>query len=155
MSDIGLKCLPGGLARVVEVAEANREGVAIATFAGFCSEGRFLVALPDAAEPTAALSTVGLGAEDVGAQIAVAFENGEARRPVIIGRLRGPAETPAPVLKVDGERVVFRAEKEIELRCGEASIVLTSAGKVLIRGSYVLSRSRGANKIKGAFIDIN
>jgi hypothetical protein len=41
------------------------------------------------------------------------------------------------------------------LRCGESSIVLTRAGKVLIKGNYVLSRSRGANRIKGAYVDIN
>jgi len=56
---------------------------------------------------------------------------------------------------VDGERVVLNGAKQVELRCGEASIVLTAAGKILIRGTYVLSRSSGANRIKGAFVDIN
>lgn len=56
---------------------------------------------------------------------------------------------------VDGKSVVLKAERQIELRCGEASILLTAAGKILIRGTYVLSRSRGANRIKGAFVDIN
>jgi hypothetical protein len=41
------------------------------------------------------------------------------------------------------------------LRCGKASITLTSAGKVLIRGTYVLSRSSGVNKIKGGSIQLN
>ena len=41
------------------------------------------------------------------------------------------------------------------LRCGDASITLTRAGKVLIKENYVLSRSRGCNKIKGAAVDIN
>ena len=41
------------------------------------------------------------------------------------------------------------------MRCGEASITLTRAGKVLIRGAYVLSRSSGANRIKGAAVEIN
>jgi hypothetical protein len=56
---------------------------------------------------------------------------------------------------VDGERLVLRAGREIEIRCGDASIVLTKAGKVLIKGTFVLSRSRGANKIKGAHVAIN
>jgi len=51
--------------------------------------------------------------------------------------------------------VVFDAKKEIVLRCGKASITLTKAGKVMIKGTYVVSRSSGANKIKGASIALN
>jgi hypothetical protein len=68
----------------------------------------------------------------------------------------GPALTRrGQTVTVDGERVVLNGAKQVELRCGEASIVLTAAGKILIRGTYVLSRSSGANRIKGAFVDIN
>lgn len=49
----------------------------------------------------------------------------------------------------------FEAEEEIELRCGGASIVLTRAGKVLLRGAYLLSRSSGVNRIKGGSVQIN
>lgn len=69
----------------------------------------------------------------------------------------GPAglSSRGQTLVVDGQRVLLQGAKQVELRCGEASIVLTAAGKILIRGSYVLSRSSGANRIKGAFVDIN
>ena len=50
---------------------------------------------------------------------------------------------------------MFTAESEIVLRCGEASITLTRAGKVLIRGTYLLSRSSGVNRIKGGSVQIN
>jgi hypothetical protein len=59
------------------------------------------------------------------------------------------------VAELDGERVVLSAEREISLKCGEASITLTAAGKILIRGTYVLTRSSGANRIKGATVEIN
>jgi hypothetical protein len=55
----------------------------------------------------------------------------------------------------DGKRVTLTADKEIELRCGKASITLTRAGKVLIRGAYLLSRSSGVNRIKGGSVQIN
>jgi hypothetical protein len=51
--------------------------------------------------------------------------------------------------------VVLTAEREMVLRCGEASITLTRAGKVIIKGAYIVSRSTGYNKIKGAAVDIN
>jgi hypothetical protein len=85
----------------------------------------------------------------------VAWTRDTDPRPVILGRAheRRPAGRTEAVK--DGERIVIQADREVELRCGEARIVLTRAGKVLIRGTYVVSRSRGANKIKGAVVDIN
>ena len=143
------------IAEMAGLAKLAGEGVVIAIFAGFSSEGRFLVTLTNEPQSVTALSTVGLRSEDAGAKIVVAFENGNARCPIIIGRLQEQAAPAMQNLKVDGERIVLRADREIELRCGEASIILTKAGKVLIRGNYVFTRSRGANKIKGAFVDIN
>jgi hypothetical protein len=63
----------------------------------------------------------------------------------------------AEVLKVDidGEAVTLTAEKEIVLRCGKASLTLTRAGKILLRGAYLLSRSSGVNRIKGGSVQIN
>lgn len=141
------------MAEAAAWASLGRDGVRLATFAGLDADGRFLVSLSDALEPLAALSTVALSGDERGARVVVAFENGNVRRPVIVGRL--VASAPCASVKIDGERVVLSAAREIELRCGEASLVLTSAGKVIIRGNYIVSRSRGANRIKGAFVDIN
>jgi len=101
------------------------------------------------------VSTIALTAADAGARVAVAYADGDSGRVIIVGRLRERAAQAVSGMTVDGERVVIRAERDIELRCGDASIVLTRSGKVLIHGNFVLSRSRGANRIKGAFVDIN
>ena len=50
---------------------------------------------------------------------------------------------------------MLSADKEIVLKCGKASITLTRAGKILIRGAYLLSRSSGPNRIKGGSIQLN
>jgi hypothetical protein len=138
-------------------SKLSGQGVAVAAFAGFDAEGRFLVTLGDGMTPVQALSTVGLAPGDAGAAIVVAFEQGEVRHPVIVGRVLPLRTETASALdaRVDGERVVLQARERIELRCGEASIVLTRAGKVLINGNYVLTRSRGANRVKGAYVGIN
>ncbi len=156
MSDVDLQSAKTILSQVSEWSKLTSEGVTIATFAGFNSDGHFLVTLSDGLEPVKAMSTIGLTENESGMKIVIAFEKGNVRSPIIIGRLQEKV-TPeiSPHFKVDGERVVLRADREIELRCGEASIVLTKAGKVLIKGNYVLTRSRGANKIKGAYVDIN
>lgn len=72
-----------------------------------------------------------------------------------VGRGDQPGPSRAPELESDGERLVLTAEREIVLRCGRASLTLTRAGKVLIRGAYVLSRSSGVNRIKGGSVQIN
>ena len=114
------------------------------------------------AEVVAARSTVALRRAMVGRTVLVLHECGDWTRPIIVGVLQealapDPAPHVAPVLDVqeDGERLTLQAEREIVLRCGDACITLTRAGKVIIKGNYILSRSAGYNRIKGAAVDIN
>ena len=139
-------------------------GAATARFQGFALDERPLVGglpgLPGEVVP--AQTTVPLSRSNVGCAVVVVFEGGDVRRPIVLGVLQGPgpAASDATVprqlaIDMDDDRIVLSAEREIVLRCGDASITLTRAGKVVIRGSYILSRSSGYNKIKGAAVDIN
>jgi len=103
----------------------------------------------------AARTTTPLDSAAVGAEVVLLFENGDPARPLVVGVIRPPDSDPAVPAELDGERVLLTAEREIVLRCGEASITLTRAGKVLIRGTYILTRSSGANRVKGAVVEIN
>jgi hypothetical protein len=58
-------------------------------------------------------------------------------------------------ITADGERMLVTAKDQLVLRCGKASITLTKAGKVLIEGAYVSSRSSGVNRIKGGSVQLN
>lgn len=138
--------------------------VVLLRFVGFDLQDQPLVAgiagLPG--HVVRARSTVPLRRLEVGAEVVAVLENGQPERPVILGVIqheRGPDPAPAAehgnVAWCDGERVEIRAEREVVLRCGDASITLTRAGKVIIKGSYIVSRSTGCNKIKGAAVDIN
>ncbi len=111
-------------------------------------------------EPVVARSVIPLSQEKIGEEVLVSFEGGDSRFPYIIGALWNPEQPPVsaqpPVeAKVDGEQVVIEGQKEIVLKCGKSSITLTRAGKVLIRGAYVLSRSSGVNRIKGGSVQVN
>ena len=113
-------------------------------------------------EVVPARSTVTLLRRQINSGVVLLFEHGDPHRPIIVGVLQDAASAPAVDIsasfasaEVDDQRVVLRAEREIVLKCGNASITLTRAGKVLIKGTYVLSRSSGYNKIKGAAVDIN
>ena len=56
---------------------------------------------------------------------------------------------------VDGKQVVIEGKEAVVIRCGDASITLTRAGKILIRGNYVLTQSNGVNRILGGSVQVN
>jgi hypothetical protein len=115
------------------------------------------------AELLVAQSTVPLRLEDIGAKVVVTFDSGDVNLPIIIGVVQsglapvsaGTTYSEPLTVEANGLRVVLSAEREIVLRCGASSITLTRAGKVVISGAHVVSRSSGYNRIKGAVIDIN
>lgn len=65
------------------------------------------------------------------------------------------AQSRLETIRVDGKKVVIEGQEEIVLSCGDASITLTKAGKILIRGKYLLSRSSGVNRILGGSVQVN
>lgn len=149
---------------------SSTAGAVIGTIADFSSEGRPRVNIPsaDGVGLHEARSCVRLGAEDVGRSVVVVFEERCLDKPIIVGTLSGSddwtageMDLPADVatnpvtVDLDGRRVELSAKEEIVLRCGKASITLTRAGKVLIRGAYVSSHSTSVNRIKGGSVEIN
>lgn len=113
---------------------------------------------------TAALrarTTVDLHGPHIGQPVVLMFEGGDPGRPIVMGVMRQAAgwplaDPPGQVeVDADGQRLIVSAKEQMVLRCGKASITLTKAGKVLIEGSYVLSRSTGVNRVKGGSVQLN
>ena len=100
-------------------------------------------------------------------KVLLVFENGRSECPIIVDTLHTTSAEPTDIqsldvalegpqeVNVDGKRISFNALEEVVLRCGKASITLTSEGRVIIRGAHVVSRSTGTNKIKGGSVQIN
>lgn len=138
---------------------------ATARFSGFDLEDQPLVAdlarLPG--QVVSARTVVALRREMIGSSCVIVFEDGDPQRPIILGVIADPRRQNTSLIppqksmsvQADDERIEITAEREIVLKCGDASITLTRAGKVIIKGNYILSRATGYNKIKGAAIDIN
>lgn len=155
--------------------------IVLGVLKGIAPDGRPLVDYPDnpLGQPVAALSTQQITHQHTGRQVALLFAQGDPAAPVIMGLIHSPlnaliegyelslqAIAPADgeskegplqneVVSVDNERVVIEGKEEIVLKCGEASITLTKAGKILIRGKYLLSRSSGVNRIMGGSVQVN
>jgi hypothetical protein len=131
---------------------------------GISQGGRVPIVRYPAQHGTAAIAAqtlVDLYEPHVGRKVALMFEGADARRPVIIGVLceTGLAPDGANLQNVeveaDGERLILSAREQLVLRCGNASVTLTKSGKVLIKGTYISSRSTGANRITGGSVQLN
>ena len=118
--------------------------------------------------PLQALTTVKVHKNDLGKQVVLSFDKGNPSRPIIMGLIQQPQATSEIEIdiaedvkkhqmeaNIDGKQVTLTADKEIVLKCGKSSITMTRAGKIIIKGEYLLSRASGANKIKGGSVQIN
>jgi hypothetical protein len=139
-------------------------GVVIGTLVGIDTENRVPLVIFSGQSGSAAVrarSVVDLYDPHIGKDVVLAFEAADQGKPIIMGVLCQSAEVllaraPEEIeIDSDGRRVVINANEQIVLRCGKASITLTKAGKVVITGTYVLTESSGANRIKGGSVDIN
>jgi len=123
------------------------------------------VEYPD--NPHGALSaraTVKISADDAGKEALLLFENSDPKLPIVIGLMNDQKpefdeyilnkDDNTKIIK-DGDRIVFDAEKEIELRCGTSSILMKKDGKIVIKGREIISRARETNKVRGASVLLN
>ena len=164
------------LVQKVRTLEVSRqiEGIRIGTIVNIDEKGQVFIDYADNQQgPIAARFTRSVDIESLcyaeknHVKILLAFENNDPKLPIIVDMIstlidniadfdNAPIEIEKPDnIFIDGKRVIFDAKEEIVLRCGKASITLTKAGKVIIRGAYLLNRSSGVNKIKGGSVQIN
>jgi hypothetical protein len=151
--------------RALQPDRHESRGALTARFDGFDKEGQPVVSglSGSPGETLVARTTISLQGVAVGAEVVVLCEHNDMERPIIVGVLQeqksGAANadrtTQFVSIQADGERQIISAEREIVLRCGDASITLTRAGKILIKGTYVVTRSSGVNRIKGGSVQIN
>lgn len=134
----------------------TRLGVLVGRLVALAADGPWVRFDPQG-PPVCARSTLELSDEDVDREFVIAFDGGDSRRPLILGRVLAAPAVPRRALYAhsDGERLVLSARERIVIECGSASITLTRAGKVLIRGHYVQSRATGVNSLKGGSVELN
>jgi hypothetical protein len=140
------------------LAVGNEGGIHLGSVDRFDDAGTLWVRL-SRRRPMAARWILGVtpdqlrGAKASGASVLVALAG--RTQAVVIGVLVSGPVPAAVEARLDGKKVTLTGEEEVTLKCGKASITLTSAGKVLIKGEYVVSRSSGVNRIKGGAVQIN
>jgi hypothetical protein len=130
-----------------------------ARIAGVDDAGRASVIFLGAEAPVPARCTVAPSGipprgEIDGAEVLIVFEDGDARRPVIIGFVRDMLWGPQAPAEVH-TKVLIEGEEEVVIRCGKSSLSMSADGRVVIKGTRVTSRATEANKVRGAVVLIN
>ncbi len=96
-----------------------------------------------------------------GSDVVLQFDQGDVSKPIVLGVIQNPQRPTSEIdgqqleVDADGNRLQINAREQLILRCGNASITLTKAGKVLIKGNYLSSRATGTHRIKGGCVQIN
>lgn len=148
------------LAEVIEHSSQRpqrADGIAIGVFMGLDADGSPLVSVSKwGIARIRARSIAAIDSSHNGQSVALGFDNGDPLRPIILGlMLAQPAARPAPEVVLDGERVQLEAAHEIELRCGEAAIILSADGRIELRGTYITSYASATQRILGGSVYVN
>jgi hypothetical protein len=91
---------------------------------------------------------------DVGREVVIAFDAG-AEEPVVLGVIAEPNAEAGVRVTADGRSVTLAAAECIVLECGGARLTLHRSGKIVIRGTHVVSHSSGVNRIRGGSVELN
>jgi len=101
-----------------------------------------------------------------GRNVLLLFEKGDPDLPIILNLMEDPLEKlmslelseeekkPKEVM-IDGKKILFEAEEEIIMKCGQGQIILRNDGKIILKGTNITSRAKNMNKVKGGAVHIN
>jgi hypothetical protein len=147
--------------RIERSHEASPSHATLGLLAGLGPEGEAWVDVPrDGRRHLPARSIVALLPEHVGREVLISWVD-DGERPVITGVIREPidaereAATPRLDAVVDAERIVLTGKREVLLRCGKSSILLSADGSVVVKGVKLLTSATGVHRIRGGAVQIN
>jgi hypothetical protein len=103
-----------------------------------------------------------------GVEVLLVFDRNDPEKPIITDMMAPDSqrilrlldlnnnEVDEPVItEMDGKQLTVEAKEQVTLRCGKGSITIQRDGKIIVRGTQIVSRASGANKIMGASVRIN
>lgn len=137
------------------------EGVVVGVVQHIDAQGRPVVSIERlAVQGLLARALVEITEEDQGRLVALGFEAGNTNLPIILGFMHESQATPRisgnqVIVESSNGRVTVTAEDELELRCGEAVILMQSDGRITLRGEYITSHASAGQRIRGGSVQIN
>lgn len=163
----------GMLEHVIWPPHNVRNGLRIGRVHSITSGGEVLVTFPGNTNgPLAAKVLLGTVRElenlSIDSHVLLGFVETGPSIPIIFGVLadtisisghlterRGVSLRPRQEVTIDGNTLTLEGEKEIVLKSGNGSITIRQDGKIILKGTSIVSRSSGRNKIRGASVEVN
>ena len=168
--ELGLRELESSSLSESKDPDVNLVSPAIGQIKDIPTEGILLVEWGDdnlaEARASASLDTYPRDAL-IGREVLLLFENNDPKKPIAITLLQPISDIgqnladasitnkDTPEVFFNGEEVIIKARKKIELRVGRASIIIDENGKITTKGEHLLNRATGPIRIKGGHVDIN
>jgi hypothetical protein len=100
--------------------------------------------------------------------VLLTFDCQDSSQPIILGLLHDRiikddsaeeceivSKSSPTIAEIDGQVVKLTARKELTIRCGEASVMLRRDGKIILKGTQLLSRASGSHRIQGSSVAVN
>jgi hypothetical protein len=149
---------------LVELLAQARGGNRIwtAKVARVTADGAVLVAVGKGREaPARILASVHAGHLVTGTDVLLLQDEEPGAMPVIVGVVAdkvSPATQAEPeswTTTIGNRNVKVVAGEDLRLECGDASIVLTRDGRIVLRGVQITSRASATNRIRGGSVEIN
>ena len=140
--------------------QSSAGGIQLGTLLSIDELGRPLVVWGAQSSTIAARTLVTVSKENYGQVVVLGFESGEESRPIVLGLMQQP-QTDMTVrgqrvtVETGDGRVIVQAKDELELRCGEAAILLQADGRITLRGQYITSHAEAGQRIRGGSVQIN
>lgn len=136
------------------------EGIVLGRIDSVGAQGEIYLLIPSfELRCRAVASLVPVSGHQTGKAVALGFEAGDPLRPMVLGYLfeaDEPGTKPSePRLRQENGRWIIEADSQLELRCGEARIILDADGRIHIRGTYVTSHASASQRIRGGSVQIN
>lgn len=135
------------------------DGIAVGSFDDIAQDGTALVSIASfGLERIRARTIIPLDPAQIGQAVALGFEASDPLHPIILGLMIVASPFAAPMaadVLLDGERVALSATHEIELRCGEAALILRADGRIQLRGTYITSYASASQRIFGGSVNVN
>ncbi len=147
----------------------SADSVYLGTVRSFANDGSAIVNLvePEVLVRCVVLeSAVQLSPLEAGDTVVVLHDGSVENLGVILGRRALPGDVVRPALPgiaASGGRapeeapdtLVLEATREMTLRVGDGSITIRKDGKILIKGTDLVSHAKRMNRVKGGAVSIN
>jgi hypothetical protein len=118
------------------------------------ADGTFLVDFPaNTLEPMKARTLV----EDLhaGAQVLLAFEQGDPTRPIVLGIVHDRVRTKRRQIHLKASKIILEAKESISIECGEVRLDASADGRLKLAGRDIVSRASRTNKVQGSTVRLN